>query len=163
MNGRIFQLNCSKGGVPKLAVRESLLTETGLGCDRQADRRYHGGPERALCLFSLERILELQAEGHPVFPGSTGENVTVAGLDWAAVVPGARLALGEEVLVEVTGFASPCKKIAGSFRGGEFKRVSQKIFPGYSRAYVRVLRTGRLAVGQPVTLLNVDQTTPRKE
>ena len=78
MDGRIFQLNCSKGGVPKLAVRESLLTETGLECDRQADRRYHGGPERALCLFSLERILELQAEGHPVFPGSTGENVTVA-------------------------------------------------------------------------------------
>lgn len=156
MNGRIFQLNCSKGGVPKVAVRESLVNETGLECDRQADRRYHGGPERALCLFSLERILELQGEGHPVYPGSTGENVTVAGLDWAAVVPGARLALGDEVLVEVASFASPCKKIAASFRGGEFKRISQKIFPGYARAYVRVLRAGRLAVGQTVTLLDGD-------
>ena len=160
MEGRIHQLNCSNGGVPKTPISESRLTERGLECDRQADRRYHGGPERALCLYSLERILELQAEGHPVFPGSTGENVTVAGLDWAAVVPGARLALGDGVLVEVTGFASPCKKIAGSFRGGEFKRISQKIFPGYSRAYVRVLRAGRLAVGQAVTLLDGDDTTP---
>jgi len=160
VNGRIFQLNCSKGGVPKTPVPDSLLTETGLECDRQKDRRYHGGPERALCLYSLELIRELQDEGHPIFPGSTGENVTVAGLDWERVVPGARLALGEEVLVEVTGYASPCKKIAGSFRGGEFKRISHKVFPGYSRAYVRILRTGRLAVGHPVTLLDGDQPTP---
>ena len=38
---------------------------------------FHGGPERALCLFSLERILELQAEGHPIFPGAAGENITI--------------------------------------------------------------------------------------
>lgn len=154
MGGRIFQLNCSKGGVPKTPVPESRLTETGLECDRQAKRRIHGGPERALCLYSLERIEELRAEGHPVFPGSTGENVTIAGLDWSGVVPGARLALGEEVLVEVTSFVKPCKTIAASFRGGEFRRISHKTSPGYSRAYVRVLRTGRLAVGQPVELLD---------
>ena len=156
MEGRIFQLNCSRGGVPKTPVAESRLTETGLECDRQAHTDIHGGPERALCLYSLERIQELQAEGHPIFPGSAGENVTVSGLDWSRVVPGARLALGDEVLVEVTSFAGPCKTIAGSFRGGQYKRISQKKFPGYSRAYVRVLRTGRLAVGQPVKLLNGD-------
>jgi MOSC domain-containing protein YiiM len=156
VDGRIYQLNRSNGGVPKTPVPDSLLTENGLDGDRQKDRRYHGGPERALCLYSLERIEELQAEGHSIFPGSTGENVTITGLDWAKVVPGARLALGEEVLVEVTGYASPCKTIAKSFRGGEFKRISHKVFPGYSRAYVRVLRTGRLAVGQPVKLLNGD-------
>ena len=158
MEGRIHQLNCSNGGVPKVAIHESRLTETGLECDWQADRRYHGGPERALCLYSLERIEELQAEGHPIFPGSTGENVTISGLDWTSIIPGARLALGDEVLVEVTGFASPCKTIAKSFRGGQFKRISHKTSPGYSRAYVRVLRTGRLAVGQPVRVLNGDAT-----
>ena len=76
MDGRIFQLNCSDGGVPKLGVREAVVTETGLACDRQRDLRYHGGPERAVCLYALERILELQNEGHPIFPGSAGENVT---------------------------------------------------------------------------------------
>ncbi|HEX8685370.1 MAG TPA: MOSC domain-containing protein [Pyrinomonadaceae bacterium] len=152
--GRIFQLSVSDGGVPKLAVREAVLTPTGLEGDRQRDRRFHGGPERALCLYALERLLELQEEGHPVFPGSVGENVTVVGLDWSGLAPGARLALGEEVLVELSSYTTPCKIIAASFKDGDFKRISQKTRPGDSRLYARVLRPGRLAVGQAVRLLN---------
>ena len=154
MEGRIFQLNVSDGGVPKLAVREAVLTAEGLEGDRQRDLRYHGGPERALCLFALERVLELQAEGHPIFPGSVGENLTVVGLDWSGLPPGARLALGAEAVVEITSYTSPCKNVAGSFAGGDFKRISQKVHPGDSRLYARVLRPGRLAVGQSITLLN---------
>ena len=157
MNGRIFQLNCSQGGVPKLTVREALLTPTGLDGDWQRDRRYHGGPERALCLYSLERILELQAEGHPIFPGSAGENVTVAGLDWSLLKPGAKLSLGEEVVIEISSFTTPCKTIAGSFLEGGFGRILQKEHPGDARLYARVLRTGRLAVSQTVSLLT-DET-----
>jgi len=153
MEGRIFQLNVSGGGVPKLAVREALLTPAGLEGDRQRDLRYHGGPDRAVCLFALERIQELQAEGHPIFPGSVGENVTVAGLDWSRLGPGARLALGEEALVEITSYTSPCKKIAASFRGGDFKRISQKVRPGDSRLYARVLRPGRVVVGRGVRVI----------
>lgn len=151
--GRIFQLNVSDGGVPKLAVREAALTTEGLEGDRQRDLRYHGGPERALCLFALERVLELQAEGHPIFPGSVGENVTVVGLEWSRLVPGARLALGEEALVQIASYTAPCKNIGASFAKGEFKRISQKVHPGDSRLYARVLRPGRLAVGQRITLL----------
>ena len=154
MEGRIFQLNVSDGGVPKFAVREAVLTPEGLAGDRQRELRYHGGPERALCLLALERILELQAEGHPIFPGSTGENLTVVGLDWSGVAPGARLGLGAEALIEITSYTAPCKKIAASFARGAFKRLSQKVHPGYSRLYGRVLRPGRLGVGQSVTLLS---------
>ncbi|HWS54020.1 MAG TPA: MOSC domain-containing protein [Pyrinomonadaceae bacterium] len=154
MKGRIFQLSCSDGGVPKLAVREAVLTPEGLEGDRQRDRRYHGGPERALCLFALERILELQGEGHPIFPGSAGENVTTFGLDWSRLRPGARLALGDEVVVEISSYTVPCKVIAASFAGGEFKRISQKVHPGDARLYARVLRAGQLSVGQTITLLN---------
>lgn len=153
MEGRIFQLNCSPGGVPKLAVREATVTPTGMDCDRQKHTSIHGGPGRALCLYALERILQLQEEGHPVFPGSTGENVTVAGLDWELLEPGVRLALGEEVRVEISGYATPCKTIAASFLGRDFTRISQQTHPGDSRLYARVLRTGRLAVGQHVRLL----------
>ena len=152
--GRIFQLNLSNGGVPKLGVREAALTPGGLEGDRQRDLRYHGGPERALCLYALERVLELQAEGHPVFPGSVGENLTLVGLDWTRLAPGARLALGEEALVEVTSYTSPCKNIAASFLDGDFKRISQKLRPGHSRLYARVLRPGRLSVGDRVRVLN---------
>jgi MOSC domain-containing protein YiiM len=158
MEGKIFQLNLSNGGVPKLPVREAVLTPTGLVGDRQRNRRFHGGPERALCLYALERILELQAEGHTIFPGSVGENATLVGLDWARLQPGARLALGDEVLVEVSSYVSPCKVIAASFREGDFGRISQKLRPGDSRLYTRVLQTGRIAVGQSVRVL-VDPKT----
>src|ERR1043165_1879287 len=154
MEGRIFQLNRSGGGVPKLAVREALLTASGLEGDRQRDLRVHGGPERALCLYSLERILELQREGHAIFPGRVGENVTFVGRDWQRLDPGARLALGDEAVVEITRYTSPCKTIADSFARRDFRRISQKEHPGYSRVYARVIRAGRLAVGQPVKLLN---------
>ena len=154
MEGRIHQLNSSRGGVPKTPVPDALLTETGLAGDAVRFQRFHGGPERALCLFSLERIRELQQEGHPIFPGSVGENVTVEGLDWGRLAPGARLAIGAEVVVEISSYTSPCKTIRASFIDGQFERISQKKHPGDSRLYARVLRTGRLAVGQPVRLLS---------
>jgi MOSC domain-containing protein YiiM len=151
--GYIFQLNCSKGGVPKRAAQEALLTKKGLVEDRQAKRFIHGGPQRALCLYALELIEHLQAEGHPIFPGSTGENVTIAGLDWATLKPGSRLALGDEVVIEISSYTTPCKTIAASFNDGAFTRISQKQHPGWSRLYARVLQTGRLAQGQPVKVL----------
>ncbi|HXL82238.1 MAG TPA: MOSC domain-containing protein [Pyrinomonadaceae bacterium] len=157
MTGQIFQLNISAGGVPKLAVREGEVNELGMVGDEHRFLDIHGGPERALCLFSLERILELQAEGHPIFPGAVGENITIAGIDWQQVVPGAQLALGEEVLLEITSYTSPCNTIPASFADGQYQRISQKAHPGWSRVYARVLRAGALRVGQKVELLNGDE------
>ena len=150
MSGRIFQLNASPGGVPKLAVREAQVTEVGISGDDHSFPDIHGGPERAVCLFSLERILELQAEGHPIFPGAVGENVTISGLDWNDVTPGQQLALGDEVLLEITSYTSPCNSIPDSFLDGKYQRISQKVYPGCSRVYARVLRPGKIAIGQPV-------------
>ncbi len=154
MEARIFQLNTSPGGIPKLAVREAVVTELGLIGDDHKFPDIHGGPERALCLFSLDRILELQGEGHSIFPGAVGENVTISGLDWNRMTPGHRLALGEEVLIELTTYTSPCNSITDSFVDGKYQRISQKVHPGYSRVYARVLQPGRLTVGQTVRLLN---------
>ena len=162
MQAYIHQLNCSDGGVPKRPVPEAVLTSTGLVGDRVANPDIHGGPDRALCLYSLERIEALRTEGHPIFPGSVGENVTVAGLDWAQLAPGSRLALGPEVVVEITKPANPCSTIAGSFKDGRSKRISQKLHPGESRLYARVIRTGRLAIGQRVRLLAQDDGAAQK-
>jgi MOSC domain-containing protein YiiM len=146
---RVHSLNLSDGGVPKAPVREAAVGAAGLAGDRQRNRKYHGGPDRALCLYSAERIAALQAEGHPIEVGSTGENVTVAGLDWAVVVPGLRLALGA-VGVEVTAFTTPCRTIGRSFAGGRTGRVSHRRHPGWSRVYARVLAPGVVRVGDPV-------------
>lgn len=149
----IFQLNVSRGGVPKLAVREATLVATGLTTDVQKLTKFHGGTERALCLYSLEKILALQREGHPIYPGSTGENVTLAGVDWEALEIGTRLKLGDEVEVEISSYTVPCKQIAESFIDGNFKRISQVQHPGWARVYVRVIEAGNLTVGQAVRVL----------
>ncbi len=153
MIGRIFQINTSPGGVPKLPIREAMVSEIGMMGDSHNFPDIHGGPDRALCLFSLERILELQSEGHPIFPGSVGENVTISGLDWAVMEPGRQLSLGDEVVVEVTSYTSPCNSIPDSFCDGNFALISQKLHPGFSRVYARVLQAGKLRIGQSVRLL----------
>ena len=84
--------------------------------------------------------------------GTIGENLTLSGLDWAALRPGQRLELGA-ALIEITRAASPCRKIAGSFQGGDFNRVSDRLHPGFSRLAARVLREGRVQAGDAVTLL----------
>ncbi len=151
--GYVFSLQASQGGVPKLPIQEGVVTQTGLQGDKQRDRRYHGGPERALCLFSHEAIVRLQAEGHPIYPGSTGENVTISEIDWAALRLGDCLHLGDEVLVQISSYAVPCKNIKASFADGNFVRILQKRHPGESRLYVRVLRPGVLRVGQLVRVV----------
>ena len=92
-DGWVTGLQRSGGGVPKLPVERALVRTGGMEGDRQRDRRYHGGPARALCLYSQERLDTLAAEGHPVGPGILGENVTIAGLPWEQVRPGTRLRL----------------------------------------------------------------------
>ena len=153
MSGRIVQINVSAGGVPKLAVPAAQVTELGLEGDAHRDMENHGGPERALCLFALEQIQTLQAEGHTVSPGAIGENLTVEGIDWDRVTPGARLELGAGVLIEVTRYTAPCFNIRKNFADGDISRVSQKRHPGSSRVYARVLTTGSIKQGDTVRLL----------
>jgi MOSC domain-containing protein YiiM len=155
--GRVFQINLSDGGVPKLPVAGARVTKGGIVGDRQKHTVFHGGPERAVSLFSLEVIEQLRAEGHPVEPGSTGENVTVAGLEWPLLAPGSRLAVGPEVVLEITSYASPCGSIRASFAGGRFKRISQKVNPGESRLYARVLGEGRITAGDEVRVLSGEE------
>ena len=150
--GRVHRLNVSGGGVPKARVSEARVTRDGIAGDVQGDRRYHGGPERAVSLFSLEVIERLRGEGHPVVPGSTGENVTLAGLDWGGVVPRARLVFAGGVVLEVVSYSVPCGKLRASFAGGEVRRIDQRHHPGESRVYARVVAEGALREGEPVLL-----------
>jgi MOSC domain-containing protein YiiM len=145
--GRIVQLSISAGGVPKRAVAEARVTRLGLEGDGHRDAKHHGGPDRAVCLFPLEAIRTLAAEGHAIAPGAIGENVTTEGLDWSQVVPEAYVLLGERVLLQVTRYTSPCVNIAPVFVDREFSRVSQNRHPGCSRVYARVLVEGRLRTG----------------
>ncbi|MBS1912584.1 MAG: MOSC domain-containing protein [Bacteroidetes bacterium] len=152
MSAHIVQISISNGGVPKRGIFSAEVTETGIVGDAQRDLEVHGGPMRALCIYSLEQLLALQREGHPIYPGSIGENVLTVGLDLGGAVEGDRIVLGD-VEAEVTGYAAPCSNIADSFHEAAFTRISNKVNPGWSRLYLRILRAGIINVGDRVTLL----------
>jgi len=146
----VHQINVSDGGVPKQPVLEATVTKEGVGGDRQRNLKVHGGPDRAICLFSLELIERLQDEGHSIGPGSSGENLTLAGLDWEKLEPGIKLGIGPEVRLQLTSYCAPCDLNACWFRDGEFSRISQKNNPGWSRLYARVLQDGVVRPGDEV-------------
>jgi MOSC domain-containing protein YiiM len=147
-------INVSRGGVPKRPVPAAQIGRTGLQGDGHDDPR-HGGPEAAVSLFSLEVIARIAAEGHPIGPGTTGENLTVEGLDWSLVVPGTLLGIGD-VVVEVTHFTTPCRTIRGSFLHEDSNRIHQRLHPGESRVYARVLTEGAITAGEVIEVLGGD-------
>lgn len=160
--GRLEAINRSAGGVPKLQVGKASITASGVEGDRQRDLSRHGGPDRAVTLYSWELIQALAGEGHPIGIGTTGENLTVAGLDWSLVVPGVELLIGEAegqkegsgpVRLRITRYTGPCFKIKGSFANGDESRIAQDIHPGWSRLCARVLAAGVVCVGDTVALL----------
>jgi MOSC domain-containing protein YiiM len=153
--GRVESINTSRGGVPKQPVFEALVTTDGVDGDRQRDRRFHGGPDRAVVLFSLDVINGLRSEGHPIAAGATGENLTLSGIPWARVVPGAELTIGGARL-RITKYASPCYKIRGAFADSDETRISQTSHPGWSRLCARVVTDGLVRVGDAVQLHVLD-------
>jgi MOSC domain-containing protein YiiM len=154
----VHQVNVSDGGVPKRPVFEATVSERGLDGDRQRNLKVHGGADRAVCLFSLELVERLQDEGHTIDAGSSGENLTLAGLDWDAIRPGVRLTVGPDVELEVTSYTSPCHQNGQWFRDEDFLRISQKKNPGWSRVYARVLRGGVVRPGDAVEVQAVSES-----
>lgn len=148
LEGTILAVCLGPGGIPKHSVPEARATANGLAGDKQRYTKIHGGPNRALCLFSSADYASLRRDGVPCeMPGTFGENVLVEGLDFAQLLPGEELALGDEVVIELFDVREPC---------GTLKSVDAR-FPnlmlGRSGFVCRVLREGLLRPGMRVRRL----------
>jgi MOSC domain-containing protein YiiM len=66
---------------------------------------------RQVHLLPCELFDELMASDFAVWPGDLGENITTRGLDLLALPQGARLEIGDAVIVEVTGLRNPCSQL----------------------------------------------------
>ena len=146
----LHQISVSNGGLPKLRIPKARVTKEGVEGDCHRNTELHGGPDRAVCIFALEVIEALREEGHSIAPGAAGENLTIAGLDWKRIGPGTRLSVGTEVKLEVLSYTAPCSHNTCWFTDSDFSRISQKIHPGRSRVYARVLAEGTVKQGDPV-------------
>jgi MOSC domain-containing protein YiiM/ribosomal protein S18 acetylase RimI-like enzyme len=154
MNGRVLQVNVSPGGVPKLPVPEARVGRAGLEGDAHHHDAVHGGPLRAVCLFASEAIERVRADGHTgVGPGAVGENLTTEAIELSLLPIGSRLAIGDEVVLEITNPANPCDVIKGAFVAGKSGRISILLHPEDSRMYARVLRQGVVRPGDAIAIL----------
>jgi MOSC domain-containing protein YiiM len=149
MNGTLRQLSISSGGMPKLPVASAEVTAAGVGTDWQTNRKYHGGPDRAVCLFSVELYEWLRAEhGIDLVPGSLGENFTTEGFDLLALKPGSRVRVGR-CTIEVTGVRVPCRSL------NQWHPSLMKIIKGRSGWVCRVTTPATVRPGDAVEVLDV--------
>lgn len=77
---------------------------------------------RQVHLIHEELFAEVREAGFDVAAGELGENVTTRGIDLLGLPVGARLHLGAQAVVEVTGLRNPCAQI-DNFRKGLMKQV----------------------------------------
>ena len=153
MRAEVHSINVSDGGVPKSMVESADIMKSGVEGDFNRIRSDKGGnADRAVSIFSLELIQQLKHEGHPIEIGSTGENLTIRGVKWDSLSEGTRLEIGDVVL-ELSEPCAPCSKIGGSFIGRRFERVDHDQEYGWSRWLARVLREGRVSVGDSVNIV----------
>jgi MOSC domain-containing protein YiiM len=149
-SGTVVQLNTSTGGVPKLPVDAVDISWSGVDGDVQAARVHHGRPWQALCLWSADVIDGFVGAGHPIGYGRAGENVTIRGLDWTRMRPGAHVRLGS-ASCQVSAYSLPCSKNAQWFIDGDFETMHHVNGP-VSRVYATVTEPGRVTTGDQVTL-----------
>lgn len=128
------------------------LGEGGLAGDEQADRRRHGGPEKAVCIYPSEhyhywhRVL-----GGRLHPGAFGENLAVAGLQEDDAHLGDTFALGSAV-VQVSMPRRPCFKVGLVHGRRNLPLLVQST--GRTGFYARVLEPGQIAAGDSLVLLD---------
>jgi MOSC domain-containing protein YiiM len=123
----------------------------GLRADVQANRKHHGGLDKAVYAYSQEDADFWQAKlGRPLPPGWFGENLRVEGLDATAARVGERWHIGKVVL-EATMPRTPCMTFArwvgGSDASGWVRRFGAA---GRLGAYLRVVHTGPVAAGDAI-------------
>ena len=118
--------------------------------DDQADRRVHGGPDKAIYAYAREDALGWAARlNREVPPGMFGENLTVEGVDVSGAVIGERWRIGT-VELQVCQPRLPCFKLG--LRFGDPQMVKLFAQAGRPGAYLRILAEGELGAGDLVDI-----------
>lgn len=139
-----------ESGIFKHAVSGAILGRTNLDGDGQADHRFHGGPDRAVLLFSVEHYPYWEERlGRKLEFGSFGENLTVEGIDEETVCLG-DIWETDTVTLEISQPRIPCSKLSRRLETPGFHlEVTKKAWGGF---YARTLREGQVTTGDVLRL-----------
>ena len=134
------------------------VSALGLESDAVVNKKYHGGPDQALYLYSEADYRWWAGQlGRELAPGLYGENLTVSDFGTATPRIGDRYRIGE-VLLEVTAPRIPCSVFAAKMGDPAFAKTFAKARrPGL---YVRVLETGMLRAGMAMELIPAAPENP---
>jgi MOSC domain-containing protein YiiM len=125
---------------------------SGLVGDFIANTRHHGGDRQAVYAFAREELDQWEQRlGRELPDGSFGENLTVEGLDVDAARPGDRWAVGDEVLLEVTGPRIPCRTFSHRMGVRGWMRTFTEV--GRTGAYLAVVTAGTVRPGDAVRVV----------
>lgn len=141
--------------IQKNPVEHDLqLTKLILEGDAQANRLRHGGPNKVLSMHSAEHYRYFsKVLNQELNYGDFGENMTVEGITEHDVCVGDILTWGEAV-IQVSQPRPPCHKLAKRFASPQLPLWFQET--GFTGFYLRVLREGRVSIGQPLALMERD-------
>lgn len=139
--GTVVSVNVSR----EKGTRKAPVDEIRLRVDHGIEGDAHAGPwHRQVSLLAQESIDTMAGRGLELEPGDFAENVTTRGLRLWSIPVGARLAVGDEVLLEVTQIGKECH------RGCEIRRqVGDCVMPREG-IFARVLRGGVIRPGDPI-------------
>lgn len=120
--------------------------------DDQADRKLHGGPDKAVYAYGWDETTAWAEElDRDLRPGAFGENLTIDGLDVSGALIGERWAVGS-TLLEVAQPRLPCFKLG--IRMGDPKFVKRFGRAGRPGAYLRIVREGDVGAGDAVDVIS---------
>ncbi len=138
---RAVCISLNKGERKNNIGRGLLVADHGLEGDA------HAGPwHRQVSLLATESIQKMRDLGLDVGPGDFAENITTEGIELVSLPVGTRLRLGPEALGEVTQIGKVCHdRCAIYYQAGDCVMPREGIF-------IRVLKGGPVAVGDPITM-----------
>lgn len=133
------------GFVKRPVLEPVFLSKEGLEGDEQADKKNHGGVDKAVCVYPLDRYPYWNARLGRVLGGASfGENVSLSGLTEDEVCIGDVFRVGEAT-VQVSQPRGPCFKLAAHNKVPKLPLWLQET--GYTGWYLRVLQEGLVQVG----------------
>jgi len=145
MKGKIIAVCISSTkGVRKTPCPSGVFLENyGMADDAHAER----GINRQVSLLSVDSIVKMKDMGLSVGPGDFAENLTVEGMELYTLLPGTRIAVGHEVILEISQIGKACHRGCAIF-----KEVGKCIMPKEG-VFATVVKGGEVRTGDAVDIL----------
>lgn len=138
-------------GIEKQRVQEVYLSSQGFEGDEVADKKHHGGPDRAVCLYPAEHYIQWEQELGKTLPvAAFGENLTVTNMLEADVCIGDIYKIGDAV-IQITQGRIPCSTIDRYTEANTL--LKRLIETGYTGFLARVLEEGTICADSTIELV----------